>query len=273
MQTLNIKWKNILATLLAIIILGYLTLCFFIDRVQKQIVFPTYYTAPVPATWAPTGKGSLQALINGQCGQLHAAFWKRAQAKGTIMLFHGNGESLASIDDYVFAFHQLGYNLMSWDYPGYGQSVDCDFSESMLLADAEAAYQWLNTIEDANNIHLFGYSLGSGIALSVAAKHQQNPVYLVAGYDALSEVAKDRFSRYLPVDLIFRYPMQTTKWVQEIKQTIYVIHGTHDDVISPNRAKSLANNPNVKLEWVENAGHASSNLFEYRNQWLKRLLP
>lgn len=273
MQTLNIKWKNRLVVLLAIILFGYLAICFYIYSVQKQIVFPSHYTAPVPLTWSPTGKGSEQALLKGQCGHLHAAFWKTEQAKGTIMLFHGNGESLASIDDYVFAFHRLGYNLMSWDYPGYGQSVDCNFSESMLLSDAEAAYQWLNKIEDAKKIYLFGYSLGTGIALSVAAKHQHNPVYLVAAYDALSEVAKDRFSRFLPVDLFFKYPMETKNWIEAIKQPIYLIHGTQDKVILPKRAKSLTINPNVKLEWVENAAHASNNLFEYRNQWLKRLLP
>jgi uncharacterized protein len=262
-------------SLIAIALL-YCAVCIVIYAKQKQLLFPTQHIKPVPASWQPTaGDNQIQAFITGQCGKLHVAKWNIQHAKGTIMMFHGNGESLASIDEYAYAFHQLGYNLMAWDYPGYGQSTDCWFSQQDLLSDAETAYQWLSSQEKPEKIFIFGYSLGTGLALAVESKHQQNPVYLVAAYDALVNVAKDNFSKVIPVDALMRYPMRTETWVLAIKQPIYMIHGTNDQLIRPERSKHLvAFAPQkVKLEMVNGAGHAEDTLFLYRNQWLKRLLP
>lgn len=264
-----------LQKLLGMLIFAYLVFCVTIYAMQKRMLFPTHITKPVATDWQPQGKDTEQALINGNCGQLHVAIWRTPNAKGTLMMFHGNGESLASIDDYTFAFHDLGYNLMAWDYPGYGQSTNCWFTQDMLLSDAETAYQWLATKEKPKQISLFGYSVGSGIALSVATKHQENPVYLVAAYDAIVNVASDKFSNIIPVNLLLRYPMRTRQWVDKIQQTIYLIHGKQDNLILPIRAQSLVQHANgkVKVEWVQKAGHADNTLFSYRNHWLKRLLP
>lgn len=253
----------------------YLLFCMALYFMQKRMLFPTYAAAPVAKNWQPAGENSKQAFVDGSCGKLHMAIWRRPQAKGTVMMFHGNGESLSSISHDASVFHQLGYNLMSWDYPGYGRSTDCWFNQEMLLSDAKTAYQWLATQEDSKKIHLFGYSIGTGIALSVAADHSHNPIYLVAAYDALSHIAKQQFSAFLPIDLLFKYPMQTKRWINNIQQPIYLIHGLNDRIIPPANALNLVKESKgkAKIEWVAHAGHANKTLFEYRNQWLKQLLP
>jgi uncharacterized protein len=269
---------NIIAYLKKILLFGivaYLLTCSLLYFMQKRLLFPRHVTTTVSANWHPEGDKSEQALVSGSCGDLHVAIWRHPSAKGTLMMFHGNGETISSVDDYVHAFHQLGYNLMTWDYPGYGRSTDCWFNQDMLLSDAETAYQWLIKKEKPRNVYLFGYSLGTGIALSVASRHTQNPVFLVAGYDAMTNVALDHYSNFLPVRFLIRYPLQTEEWVKKIQQPIYLIHGLNDKLILPERARMLVKNAKgkVKVEWVENAEHASNNLFEYRNRWLKRLLP
>jgi pimeloyl-ACP methyl ester carboxylesterase len=190
-------------------------------------------------------------------------------------MFHGNGESLSSIDEYAASFLNLGYNLMAWDYPGYGRSTDCRFSEASLLDDAERAYQWLAQQESANRIVIFGYSVGTGIALSVASHHQQNPVFLVAAYDSLTNVASEKMPAFIPTGLLIRYPMNTASWLASIKQPVYFIHGAQDTLIRPARAQALIQKVKgiFKLELVANAGHTDNYLYEYRNQWLKKLLP
>lgn len=250
--------------------------CSALYLMQKNMLFPAQYAQAVPANWQPSaGDNASQALINGHCGKLHVAYWQIKNAKGTLMMNHGNGESLASINDYVYAFHALGYSLMTWDYPGYGQSTNCWFSQDELLDDAESAYQWLATQEKPEKIYIFGYSIGTGIALSVAAKHPQNPVFLVAAYDSLLTIAKQKMPSFVPVTLLMRYPMITQTWVNAIKQPIYVIHGADDQLITPQCAQALAANAHnkVNIEWVKGAGHADDALFLYRNSWLKKLLP
>ena len=267
--------RSNLSIVLSVLLSVYMMICTGLYIGQKYLVFPAYLTQPVPTDWRPKGIDSEQTKITGECGQLHVSLWRIANAKGTIMMFHGNGESLASINEYVDAFLELGYNLMAWDYPGYGQSTDCWFSQAMLLNDAETAYQWLATKEQPHRIYLFGYSIGTGIAVSVATRHQENPVYLVAAYDTLLNVAKDDMSKLFPIEWLLRYPMNTHQWLAEIDQTIYLIHGTQDTLIRPERAKSLVQSANgkAKIEWGNKAGHVDDRLFAYRNHWLKRLLP
>ena len=264
--------KRIIWVLLAV----YITACGVIYYKQKSMLFPTQYAQAVPANWQPTaGDSQMQALIAGSCGKINVALWRIKNAKGTIMMNHGNGESLASINDYAYAFHNLGYNLMAWDYAGYGQSTACWFSQTDLLNDAESAYQWLARQEKQEKIFIFGYSVGAGIALSVAAHHQQNPVFLVAGYDSLANVAKDNISPLVPIRFLARYPIETAPFISLIQQPIYMIHGTADKLIRPARAQALedASQGKAHLEWVQGAGHTDDTLFIYRNQWLKRLLP
>jgi predicted esterase len=71
------------------------------------------------------------------------------------------------------------------------------------------------------------------------------------------------------------YPLDTKKWINAIKQPIYLIHGSSDKLIRPSRAKQLVENAKgkAKIEWVKNTGHSEDSLWVYRNQWLKRLLP
>jgi uncharacterized protein len=264
--------KRLLVHLLAL----YLAACGYFYYKQKSMLFPAQYAQAVPANWQPTaGDNDAPAIVNSSCGSFSVIVWHIKNAKGTIMMFHGNGESLASINDYAYAFHNLGYNLMTWDYPGYGQSTACWFSQDDLLDDAESAYQWLATQEKPEKIFIFGYSVGTGIALSVAAHHQQNPVFLVAGYDSLIKVAKDNISPLVPIGLLARYPLDTAPFISEIKQPIYLIHGTTDTLIRPARVQALvdASQGKAHIEWVQGAGHTDEALFIYRNQWLKKLLP
>jgi uncharacterized protein len=269
-------FNKTLKILSLILLMIYLAICGYAYAKQKSMLFPIEHAQPVPANWQPTaGDSANQAFIDGSCGKINTVIWRINNAKGTIMMNHGNGESLASINDYAYAFHALGYNLMTWDYAGYGQSTDCWFSQDDLLADAESAYQWLAAQEKPEKIFIFGYSIGTGIALSVATHHQQNPVYLVAAYDSLQNVASEHMPKLIPVSLLARYPIDTEALVNAIKQPIYIIHGDADQLITPARSIALVKKSNnrAKIEWVKGAGHTSDSLFIYRNQWLKKLLP
>ena len=264
------KFKTILLVIVIFLCVAFIATYFL----QTRMLFPAYLSQPVATDWKPSaGDSAVQAFIKSSCGKIHVVIWKIKQAKGTIMMFHGNGESLASINDYAYAFNNLGYNLMAWDYPTYGRSSACSFSQVEILSDAETAYQWLKTQEKAEQIVLFGYSIGTGIAIHVASQHPQHNIYLVAAYDSLLNVAKEHTSRWLPIGLMLRYPMPANDWIKKIKGHIHMLHGTQDTLITPARAKALFShaNKNADIEWVK-AGHVDDNLFLYRNTWMQRLL-
>ena len=242
---------------------------------QQGMLFPAQYAPQVPENWQPSiGNKNQQVILSGRCGKLHAVLWDLDIKHGVVMVFHGNGESVVSVEHEVEQFHQLGYAVMSWDYPGYGLSTDCQFTQADLLADADTAYAWLAKQSGNKSIILYGHSIGTGLALYIAAKHPINGVLLVSPYDSLANVARDHMPFFLPIGFLIRYPMPAEKWISMVNVPVYAIHGLRDTLILPSHAKSLFShaNQNSEIKWLKDAGHNDVTMFEQSDQWIKHKL-
>lgn len=267
--------RKLLPTLLYALLFAYLIACMAVYATQKRMLFPAYRAPLVASNWQPTtGDKQEQAMITGQCGKLHVTNWRLKQSHGTVMIFHGNGESMVSVQIQAAKFLALGYNVMGWDYPGYGKSDDCWFSEQDLLEDSESAYRWLLQRESAARIVLYGRSMGSGLALYIASRHPGHRVLLVSPYDSLLNVAKDYEPFFMPVGLLMRYPLHAEQWIGKAQGDIHAIHGTVDTLIKPQRAIALikASRGNADIEWIEGAGHFDITRFKQSNRWLEKQL-
>ena len=257
--------------LLLLVLAGYLGFCLTIYLTQQQRLFAAHYAPPVGQDWRPSaGTHHLQVMLQGQCGKLHVVRWETANPKGVIMVFHGNGESIVNVESWVPMFQALGYSVMGWDYPGYGRSTACPFTEESLLQDAETAYQWLAADVPDRRIVLYGHSLGTGLALHVASQHPGHLVLLVSPYDSLTGVAADHMP-WLPIAWIIRYPMRADAWIGRVQGSIHAIHGLADTLILPERARELMRQArgNADIEWVEGVGHNDAQLFANINRWLE----
>ena len=271
------KWFKLC---LIIVLSIYLVICASIYFLQNQMLFPAYAARAVPQDWAPNlGQNDTQAMITGQCGKLHVVKWALPSDKGTIMIFHGNGESIASVQEQVPMFQKLGYSVMAWDYPGYGKSSNCWFNEDDLLRDSESAYQWLikqTSVKQApeSDVILYGRSVGTGLALYIASQHQVKQVLLVSPYDALVSVAKDHMPFFIPVGLISHLPIHASQWLEHVKCKVRAIHGLNDTLISPVHAVALFKDvkANASIEWVAGAGHNDITSFEEYDRWLAKQL-
>lgn len=262
-------WQRLL--LLATMIYGLF--CIYMYFAQDRMLFPTHVAMPVSRNWLPTA-GILQqnTFLAGQCGKLHAVRWQVANEKGTVMIFHGNAESVASVENQVPMFHAQGFSVMTWDYAGYGQSDECWSSERIILRDAETAYTWLSS-QTILPIVIYGRSIGSGPAIYIASKFPVQKLLLASPYDSLTNVASENMPFFVPVRLIMRFPFDSRDWIHEVKAPIYAIHGLADTLINPSRAVALfarAKQP-VKVFWVKELGHNiySANQFE---PWLANSL-
>lgn len=104
--------------------------------------------------------------------------------KGKCVIFlHGNGETAVS-EKYLFGqLNARGVSVVSPDYRGYGLTKGT-FSERGCFETAHAAYDWLvaeKGVRPADVIPL-GYSLGSGVAVELAASEQVGGLILQAPY-------------------------------------------------------------------------------------------
>ena len=74
------------------------------------------------------------------------------------------------MQDQLRTFHSLGYDVLSFDYRGYGRS-DGIPTEAGLYEDAVAAYSYLTRAGVLpTHIILAGQSLGSAVAVELATR-------------------------------------------------------------------------------------------------------
>ena len=121
-----------------------------------------------------------------------------------ILYFHGNGGALV---DRVPRFRMLtarGYGLLAVSYRGYGGSSGSP-TQSGLMQDGEAAYREAQARGyDGNRIVLMGASLGTGVAIALAATREAAALVLEAPYLSSLDVARAHYSifpvRWLMLD-------------------------------------------------------------------------
>jgi fermentation-respiration switch protein FrsA (DUF1100 family) len=105
------------------------------------------------------------------------------------------------------------------------------------LADGEAAMAFVRKAAPESAILVHGHSLGTGVAVAIAATHPVIGAYLEAPYASLLSLAKRQF-RYLP-GFLMRDPMRSDMRIVNVKAPIIAAHGKQDPVIPVAAAKEL----------------------------------
>ena len=112
------------------------------------------------------------------------AMYASGDFKGKCVIFlHGNGETAVS-EKYLFdQLNARGVSVVSPDYRSYGLTSGT-FSERGCFEVAHAAYDWLLNEKGARpaDIIPLGYSLGSGVAVDLAASDQVGGLILQTPY-------------------------------------------------------------------------------------------
>jgi pimeloyl-ACP methyl ester carboxylesterase len=125
------------------------------------------------------------------------------------------------------------------DYRGYGQSGGSP-SEKALVADALALYDHAAKLPGVNpkRIYAFGRSLGSGVAVALAAERPLAGLILVTPYDSLAAVAK-RYYWYLPVDWLLKHRFDSIVLAPNLKHPLLCLIAEGDEVIPSVHAERL----------------------------------
>lgn len=159
-----------------------------------------------------------------------------------VMYFGGNAEEvswmLESIGDPLRG-ETPGVGWLLVDYRGYGASEGSP-SERALVGDALALFDHVAKLPgvDAERIMAFGRSLGSGVAVRLAAERPLRALILVTPFESLAAVAK-RYYWYLPVDLILKHRFDSIALAPKLKQPLLCVISARDEVIPPVHAEKL----------------------------------
>lgn len=222
MHMLPNSFIALIAIYLAFVLLVYFNQSYLVYFPEKQIGnTPEAIGLDYTAVNIATGDGET----------LHGWWAPVADAKGTVLFFHGNAGNISHRIDYLTMFKQLGYNTLLFDYRGYGQSSGTP-SESGTYLDAQAAWRYLIEIQGIGpeRIVLFGESLGGAVAAWLAAREKPGLLALVSTFTSAPDLAAEIYP-FLPVRWISRFDYNTLEFLQSITCPVFIAHSPQDEII------------------------------------------
>jgi fermentation-respiration switch protein FrsA (DUF1100 family) len=146
------------------------------------------------------------------------------------------------------------------NYRGYGASAGRP-SESALVSDAAEIYDWAarRSDIDASRIALHGRSLGTGVAVQLAAARPAKCVVLTSPFASALDVAREMYP-WLPVAWLLRHPFDSGAHAQKLRAPVLIVSGSADTLIRPHHSEKLAKLWGGKVERVSLEGFGHNDL-------------
>jgi alpha-beta hydrolase superfamily lysophospholipase len=233
-------------------LIAYITICVYLAAMQTRMIYVgiTYPLTTEQATfdahqaglipWPHTTPGA-----TGPQGFVRRDF-TNPTARGTVVVFHGNGEFAWMRPGEVNALTQRGFRVFAYEYPGYGGRPGTP-SEEGIVPDAQALIRSLDQA-GYGPIYVWGQSLGAGVAAAICADPTL-PVHgltLITAWDNLANVGLSLYP-FIPVRLLLKDKYDSIANLQHFAHPICVLRCEDDTLILPRLSLNLfANLPEPK---------------------------
>ena len=264
---LPMKLTAIACTAAMLAYCAYLTMIYLR---QDALVFPGHRPAAESLEAMHRYYPGLEDLVvtTADGDHLRGFFMGRRQGDAeapAVLYFTGNAEDQTNF--FLWAPAQLRqYTLAGLDYRGYGAS-DGTPSEKAVKADALLAYDALSDkIGHKTPIIVMGRSLGSGVALHVAANRPVAGLILVTPYDSLAAVGQQAHP-FVPVRLLMRHPFNALVEAPQVTApSLFLVAGA-DTLIPPGHAERLAAAWKVDKDYRTLAGATHATILDKPQYW------
>jgi pimeloyl-ACP methyl ester carboxylesterase len=151
-----------------------------------------------------------------------------------VLYFGGNAEDVSRTVPGLAAMFP-GAAVYALHYRGYGGS-EGEPGETALVGDALATFD--RAYRGHANITVVGRSLGSGVAVQVAAARPVAKLVLVTPYDSIAAVAAAHYPAF-PVDWLVRDRYDSARRAAALRVPTTLVIAEHDQVIPPLHARRL----------------------------------
>ena len=186
--------------------------------------------------------------------KLHGVFFPVAGATRTILLIHGNKGNLFDLGRLIQLLLDTQCNLFVFDYQGFGRSQGSP-SVRRICEDAIAAFDWLTKEEKiaAEDIVLYGESLGAGVACYVSTQREVAGLMLQSAFTNIRDIAIESIPilKAYPQWLFPRPFLDNAKAVTETRKPVLILHGIYDKEVPITHAKKLFAAANGSKMFVE----------------------
>jgi len=219
---------KILLWLLAIAAAGYGVLGVLMYFGQRSLLyFPERVRTPPAMAGLP---GAEEVMLDTTDGEQVIAWVSPPRGeKPVVVYFHGNGGSLRVRAGRLAALTSDGTGVVALSYRGFGGSTGTP-TEAGLICDAEAVYEFATRRYPNHPVVLWGESLGTGVAVAVAAQHSVSGVILESPYTSIADIAAPIYW-FVPVRLLLKDQFHSDERINRIKAPVLVMHGARDGTV------------------------------------------
>ena len=184
----------------------------------------------LPSRETPAGDFVDLAITTADGERLHG-WWIPAAAPtiGHVLLCHGNAGNIGDRVAHVELLSAAGFDVLSFDYRGYGRSSGRS-SEHGTYLDARAAREALLAQgADPARVLYLGESLGGAIALELAIHHPPAGLILQSAFTSVQAMARLHYP-FIPRALVpDAYP--SLRIIPRLRAPLLVLHGADDPIV------------------------------------------
>jgi uncharacterized protein len=247
--------RTIVVWLLGIVAATYIAAVGVLYLFQRDMLYrppQTFRTAPA-AAGLPEAKEEVLVTQDGE----RVIVWSVPphEGKKVVLFFHGNGDTLALRVPRLRAVIADGTGLVALSYRGYAGSSGSP-SERGLILDARAAYDYATARYPPERLVVWGFSLGTGPAVALAAERPVGKLILEAPYTSIADVAAADLP-FIPVRLLVKDQFHSDRRIEKVHAPLLIMHGERDPAIPirfAHRLFALANEPKRFVSFPE-GGH------------------
>jgi fermentation-respiration switch protein FrsA (DUF1100 family) len=202
---------------------------------QERVMFP----AGGGVLGDPSPGSRFSAHVASTVDELQLRFWAAEPRAGmpVILYLHGNGGHAGHREQALRPFTATGYGVVLAEYRGYGGNPGLPTEEG-LIADARAQADWAVARWPGVPLVLWGESIGTGVAVTLAAERQVAGVILDSPFTSVRQIAAKAF-RWAPVRLLLRHPFDSLARLPEVSAPVFVLHGERDSIVPVEQGRRM----------------------------------
>lgn len=212
----------------------------------------------------------------------------RAKAKGApkavLLQLHGNAQNMTSHFSLMYPLVGYGYDLVSFDYRGYGKSTG-EPSPHGVVEDTKTLLRWLKVNYPNTPIVVVAHSIGGAIAARALIELKNEvPIQLLvldSTFSSYRSIARAAMSRSWVT-----WPLQPVAWLivdnskapkgqldQLGPYKKIVVHGTNDRVVEHRFGEEIFNDLSEPKEfWSIPKGEHIDFMWRNNGEYAKKLL-
>ena len=223
-----------LAAILLAIFVGVFILVKFLERIS--VFYPCKVVDLTPASEQMDYE---DLYITTKDGIKINAWLVKANAHASTVIFaHGNAGTISDRIMKLKFFHEIGLNIIIFDYRGYGRSMGAP-SEKGVYLDVAAVYDYIQARKDIDPARIIGYgtSLGGAVMIELATQRKLAGLIVESSFTSAKEMARMIYP-FVPT-ILMSIKFDSVSKVSKINVPKLFLHSHEDEMIPFSMSQKL----------------------------------